>query len=287
ERSIYLTDGCTGVQHSADLYINERARKIAPVRMTGNYGGEVLRRVRAFRPVEPMPGLFNPEVVRQVRQAATTYAGLIQGHPLSFAVFRQAPWHHHGLLALEQMQLSLRSPFLDNDFVRTVFRAPESALGNAVSLRLIADGNASLAGIRTDRGLGGKAGLLPEALRRRFLDFTFKAEYAYDSGMPQWLARIDHVLSPLHLERLFLGRHKFAHFRTWYRDRLREYVKEVLLDGRSLARPYVERKAVDAAVRGHLKGDRNHTDAIHQLLTLELLHRIFFDSASSLFSQAA
>ena len=50
ERTVYLTDGCVEVSHSPDLYVNELAREIAPVRMTGNYGGEVLRRVRAFKP---------------------------------------------------------------------------------------------------------------------------------------------------------------------------------------------------------------------------------------------
>ena len=57
--------------------------------------------------------------------------------------------------------------------------------------------------------------------------------------MPQWLARIDHVLSPFRLERLFLGRHKFCHFRVWYRDALSRYVREVLVkDGKwALIRP--------------------------------------------------
>ena len=36
-------DGCIDVSRSPDLYVNERAREIAPVRMTGNYGDEVLR----------------------------------------------------------------------------------------------------------------------------------------------------------------------------------------------------------------------------------------------------
>jgi len=50
----------------------------------------------------------------------------------------------------------VRTPFLDNDFVRTAFRGPLSALAtNEVSLRLIADGNRDLLGISTDRGLGG------------------------------------------------------------------------------------------------------------------------------------
>ena len=58
ERTVYLTDGCADVRRSSDLYLNERASKIAPVRMTGNYGSEVLRRVRALKPTMPMPGLF-------------------------------------------------------------------------------------------------------------------------------------------------------------------------------------------------------------------------------------
>src|SRR5207249_8824998 len=122
--------------------VHERAREIAPVRMTGNYGGEILRRVRAFNLVEPQPGLFRPEFLCYVRRAGETYAGLLRGHPLSFAVFQQAPWYYYGLLALEQTQLSLRSPYLDNDLVQTVFRAPESAFAtNDVCLRLIEDGN--------------------------------------------------------------------------------------------------------------------------------------------------
>ena len=63
ERTVYLTDGTAAVNRSADLYLNERAREIAPVRMTGNYGGEVLRRIRAFKPGKPLPGLFGPDLL--------------------------------------------------------------------------------------------------------------------------------------------------------------------------------------------------------------------------------
>ena len=109
------------------------------------------------------------------------------------------------------------------------------------------------------------------------LEFSYKAEYAYDYGMPQRLAAVDHVFSAFHLERLFLGRHKMFHFRLWYRDALSQYVRDMLLDSRSLSRPYLERKTVEAVVRGHLKGDHNYTGEIHKMLTLELLHRLFFD----------
>jgi asparagine synthase (glutamine-hydrolysing) len=284
ERAVYLTDGCVAVNHAPDLYLNEAAAQIAPVRMTGNYGGEVLRRVRAFKPVDPMPGLFAREFLTHVETAKQTYARVIDVHPLSFSVFRQAPWHHYGLLSLEQTQLSLRSPFLDNDLVKTIYRAPEQALANQdVSLRLIADGNPVLRNIWTDLGAGaaGKAG----ATARRWLGLTFKAEYAYDLGMPQWLARIDHALGPLHPEKLFLGRHKFTHFRVWYRDVLSRYVQDVLLDQRTLTRGHVEAASVRMMVQEHVAGRRNYTGAIHKLLTLELLHRVFIDSATAVVPQ--
>lgn len=278
ERTVYLSDGCVGLGYAPDLYLNERARQIAPVRMTGNYGSEVLRRAVAFKPEMPAPGLFTPDLLPRVHAASRTYSALLAGHPVGFAVFRQAPWHHYGLLALEETQLSLRSPYLDNDLLRAVFRAPESALGNDVCLRLIADGDTALRQIRTDRGLNGTSRSLSALAERSILEFFFRAEYAYDIGMPQWAARIDHLLSPLHPERLFLGWHKFHHFRVWYRDTLSGYVREMLLDPRTLSRPYTEPRQVEAMVAGHLKGNRNYTAEIHKVLTLELIHRLFLDS---------
>ena len=279
ERTVFLTDGCVGVNHAPDLYVNERAAKIAPVRMTGNYGGEVLRRIRAFSPLDPAPGLFQPEVQAGLERVHETYRELTEGHPLSFAVFRQAPWFHSGLLSLEQTLLSVRSPYLDNQFVKTAFRAPDSVLANdLLSLRMIVDGDENLRRIRTDRGLGGSLPRLGAAVQRAHLTFTFKAEYAFDYGMPQAVARADHALAPLHLEKLFLGRHKFYHFRTWYRNALSSYVKEMLLDSRTLSRPYLKRESVEHLVSSHLRGESNYTKEIHKLLTLEHFHRLFIDT---------
>jgi asparagine synthase (glutamine-hydrolysing) len=261
------------------LYFSERAREIAPVRMTGLYGDEVLRpQRRAFKPVDPTPEPFSPSFLPHTRAARDTYAEVIKCKPTSFSTFRQAPWHHFGILSLEQTQVAVRTPFLDNDLLQTVFRAPESAMANNdLRVRLIGDGSTTLQRIPTDRGFAGNSGLRGWTLRN-YLEFTFKAEYAYDYGMPQWLAGLDHFLSPLKLERLFLGKHKVYHYRVWYRDILASYVKEMLLDARTLSRPYLERTGVEAIVHGHLKGNRNYTTEIHRLLSLELIHRLFVDS---------
>jgi asparagine synthase (glutamine-hydrolysing) len=250
--------------------------------MTGNYGSEVLRWTPAFKAGEPPAGLFQPELLSQVRTARETYSSVVHGHPISFALFRQAPWHHYGLLALEQTQISLRTPYLDNDFVRTAFRAPTPELAQRdtmnvdLCLRLIGDGDTALRNLRTDRGLGGNGSSLSREISRQMLEFTFRAEYAFDYGMPPWLAKINHS-SPIRFERFFLGRHKFAHYRVWYRDALAKYVREVLLDPRTLSRSYLNPSRVETVVNGHLKGDSNHTVELHSLLTIELVHRLFID----------
>ena len=277
ERSIYLTDACVDLGRSPDLYVNERAREIAPVRIVGTYGSEMLLHAVMFKAEYPAAGLYDQELGPQIQAAQTTYDTSRKIHPVTFAAFRQSPWHHYGVLGLEQTQVAVRSPYLDNDLVKTVYKAPafvSLAVNQEARSKLVQEGNPALANLRTDRGIRG----LDSVFTRGLLNFTFKAEYAYDYGMPQWIARVDHLFAPLHLERIWLGRHKVFHFRVWYRDHLADYVREILLDPRSLARPYVNREAVRRIVKGHLRGNHNYTTEIHRLLTLELMHRLFVDS---------
>jgi len=279
ERSIYLTEGGVDVYRASDLYVSERARQIAPAKVVGTYGSEIVRHAVMFKPMALVDGLLRPDFMTHVKQAGETYRRIRQAHPVTFAAFRQSPWYHHGILALEQTQLTVRSPYLDNNFVRSVYRAPTQDLSkDDIRLRLVGDGSSALGRIRSDRGLGGNSNRVNRALSHAYLEFTFKAEYAYDYGMPQWVARTDHMFSALHFEKLFLGRHKFLHYRFWYREALADYVRAILLDPRTLSRPYIERKTMETIVNGHLKGNRNYTTEIHKMLTLELLHRRFFDA---------
>jgi asparagine synthase (glutamine-hydrolysing) len=117
------------------------------------------------------------------------------------------------------------------------------------------------------------------AVSRALLEFTFKAEYAYDYGMPQWMARVDHAISALHPERLFLGRHKFAHYRVWYRDKLGAYLRDTLLDPKALSRSYIDKTTIQRIVEGHLRKGQNYTSSLHKVLTLELVHRLLVDGA--------
>ncbi len=274
EQTIYLSDGCMDVTGSVDLFVQRKARQIAPVRITGLYGGEVLRSVVAFKHTPPKDGVYSSEFASLTREAATTYKSELNGHKLSFVTFKQSAWYMHEKLSVERSQLAVRTPYLDNDLVSVVYQAPpELAYSQEPALRLISEGNPDMKAVETDRGIASRG--LPGAtqLRHAYQQFMFKAEYAYDYGMPQSLAKLDHAFSFLHLEKLFLGRHKFHHFRVWYRDKFAKYLREVLLDPRTLSRPYLNKSGVEGMVNGHLKGDRNFTLELHKILTSELIQR--------------
>ncbi len=274
EEAVYLSDGAMDVLGAIDLYVQKRASEIAPVRVTGTNGGEILRGLIAFKPNALDTSTLSPELTEAVSSSIQTYATELGAGGPSFTAFKQAPWFMTSKFVVERAALLLRMPYFDNELVRHVHRAPlESKQSNDLSLQLIAEGNPALQGIGTDRGLGPSA--IPGLTRARnlFEEFTFRAEYAYDYGMPQWLAKIDHALAPLHLERLFLGRHKFHHFRVFYRDQLSAFVKDVLLDSRARSRPYLEAKAVESLVQGHTSGNCNYTLELHKLLAIELIQR--------------
>jgi asparagine synthase (glutamine-hydrolysing) len=274
EETVRITDGAMDVSGAAELYANRVARQIAPVRLTGNYGSEILRRHVAFKPRALSSGMFSPDFVPHVAAAASTYSEEASGNSLSFIAFKQLPWYHHARFALEQSQITVRSPFFDNELVSLAFQAPAQAHESpAVSLGIIAKANPLLAQIPTDRRVSYSSRKITDRVHQSIEQFLTKAEYAYDYGMPNWLTRIDRAMERLRLERLFLGRQKFCHFRTWYKHELAGYVREILLDARSRSRPYVNGSELERCVNAHVSGLRNYTVEIHKLLSIELLHR--------------
>ena len=153
ESAVYISDGTMDVTGSIDLYVQRLARQIAPVRVSGVCGGEILRRLVMFKPGPPEQGIFEPELERSIREAATSYAEELQDHRLSFTAFKQAPWYMASKFAVERSQVTYRTPYFDNELVALAYQTPATLLQNAPALRLIADGNPALGKIGTDRGI--------------------------------------------------------------------------------------------------------------------------------------
>jgi asparagine synthase (glutamine-hydrolysing) len=278
ERTVWLTDGSLDLCGTHEVYFSERAREFSPIRLTGNYGSEVLRSVSTFKYNAPSSALFDRAVISSTADAATAFASVRAEHPVTFAAFREIPWNLFGRLAAAQTMLTLRSPYMDNALVALMYRAPaKTRETNETSMRLIADLNLRLAAIPTDMGYGGHTPEPIATLRRLHRYALFKAEWYYNTGMPQWVARFDQTAPLTLLEPLFLGWHKIDHYRLWFRDRFKDYLTDILSDSRSKSRPYLNAGGSEDVLQAHIRGGRNTLNDVNKLVTLELIHRLLIE----------
>lgn len=278
-KAIYISDGYSDAASGAvEIYINKKAREIAPIRITGCHGSEVLRRIRGFRYKSPNKDLFDTEFNIHINNALIVFSENIKGNELSFTVFKEAPFYNYNKVSIEQSQITKRTPFMDNELINLIYRAPnETVTNDQISFQLVKDGNIQLSKIVTNRGVGGNSSSFLSKLKQIYYEFLFLAEIGYDYSMPNWFSPVDNYLTPLRFEKLFLGWNGFSHFRIWFRNELSDYVQEILLDKRTMNRPYLNKVLLEKMIKGHIKGSHNFINEINQTLTLELIHRLLIE----------
>ena len=66
---------------------------------------------------------------------------------------------------------------------------------------------------------------------------------------------------------------------SWFRGHLRGWVEEILLDRRATDRGYFREEAVRLLIEEHASGKADNSQALWQLVMLELWHQEFVDQA--------
>jgi len=256
ERAVYLTDACVDVALSLICYLRE-ARAIAPSECRKLWRGPASG--PSVQAAEPLAGSIARNCCR--RFTGTGHIDrLIRQHRFPSRL-RQAPWHHFGVLALEQRS-SPPNSLPRHDFVRTVFRAPDVARTTSdVCLRLIGDGSSALRRIPTDRGSGLRLPLIAAAHGE--CSSYIQGRIAYDYGClkrslksiiaftTQARASISGTAQVLPFPDVVSGCSVIV-----CRDMLLTRVHFQSVSGTDESRTHRERS---------LKGDRNYTTEIHKL----------------------
>lgn len=274
-KAVRISDGYLGFPGAAELYLNVLSRAIAPIRVTGNFGGEILRRGRVLRCSIPDGNFLKPELLKRMNETIILFSRMNEMQPLSSMLFIQAP-SRFGRYAIERSQAVVLSPFLERRLVELFYRKPVNLRSNEdPSIALINRCDSDLLTIPTDRGLLGTDSVVKRKTRRLLREATFKLEIRMGHGMPNSIARISRFGLGLLGERLLMGRHKFLHFRTWIKRELANYMKELILgDLRTNLDEYIDFSYVKKMVLDHLKGKRNYTKEIDMVGTLLLTERL-------------
>jgi asparagine synthase (glutamine-hydrolysing) len=281
QKCIYISDGAHDALGAHDVYFNQLAHKIAPIRLTGKFGSEVVRTRKLIAAWNFPRRLVQPDLAQYLAEAQPFTQISEAAHPLTRVVSQEIAWGEYGRVSVEQAEVILRTPYMDNALVKLMYQAqPNVRSSRELQARYVIENGRSVAGVPTNLGpvlighrLLGHATYLP-------LWALFKIEYIYLYSTPHWLTWVDRKLAKLRLERIIPGRQKFEAYRIWMKTHLADYLREVLLSPSARHREFFDKKAVVKAVNGHLAGTHNYIFEINKMLTVELiLSSLLTDSA--------
>lgn len=274
DRTVYVTDGCWGVCGAHEIYLHEQARGLAPVRLTGNYGSEVLRGVTTLKPQGLSDSLLNPDFIRSISDTAAAVTPRAAVHPVSCAAFAEIPWQLFGAFRAAQSQVTMRTPYLDNDIVALAFRSPERLRTSSwPAVQVIRHNHPALSRITTDTGLVPSSRSL-SLLKGLWYRPTFKVDYWCNVGLPRLLSPLYPLLSRVTAGHSLLPEHRFLQYRRWFRTELADYLRERLSDPQILQSRLWNRRFLEHIAEDHISGRMNYLREIDAILTCSAIDRL-------------
>ena len=286
EKATYISDGLESVDKTDALHFNRLARDIAPVRMSGKYGSQVIKGIFGFAARPPYMHLIHDDFKKYLDMAHQTTLGLQKAHDMTFLLQSAIPWWWNAFVTLESSQVEIRSPFLDNDFVKVLYQAPplEAGFGSRFELHLIAKMKPELMAIPTTGTYGGNypwpiSDAVKMAIKSLIIFDKLYIRERLPYNMTHTMGQIDYMLiSPLHLDRLLMGFTDFRRYRRWFRDELSGYLQDIFLDEKTLNRPYWNKTNLVKILNDHIHGKGTYLREIRKVLQLELTHRVLLEN---------
>lgn len=268
ERAVFLSDGLTHICGAHDYYLGLAASRRSPVRLTGNFGSEILHGTDTFKPLGVNANLFAPELASKRLEAEDTLAQYRLRHPVTFAALCQVPWKISPAISAGDAAVKVRTPYIDPQVIRLAYRmSPTVGSSRRLVGQLIKELNPKLAAIPTDRG---ESIVFDETsyARAGIAKLTFKADYLLGDDMPRalqafpWLRRA----APW-------TRHRYLDYRVWLRRYCRDWVLDILQDPETEQRDYMNRAAVRSLAREWDAGAPYRLADVDMILTLESVQR--------------
>lgn len=280
KQTVYISDGYAGITGAHELYLSRKARELAAVRITGNYGGELLRGISTLKPQTINRSIFNDAMARKIDDLARNYPE-DETHPTTFALKKEIPYALFGNLAVGRSQIGFRSPFLDNEVISLAYKASSNALtSRSAGLSTVRKFSAGLAGIATDKGdLGGFSFPFSELLKT-YLFITFKLDYYNNEGFPTALMPLERVFRAGLNATGLLGLHKHLHYRSWLRDPLSAFLTEKMTSIAVLGNSLWNRDFLSTVAARHIEGQANFVAEINLILTIAEIEESLLHSSN-------
>jgi len=271
-RAVHISDGTHDAFGAHDVFFNEIASEIAPIRLTGKFGSEIVRIRRLVPSINYRPGFLLGDLQTLVEQLPTFANTNPRGNALTRVVTEEIPWHEHGRVAVEQSQLVLRTPYMDTELVKLMYQAPESSrVAGDLQERYVRERAPELA--RNITNLGRFASRNPIVTKLFYYAFwaLFKVEYTYLYATPHWFTWLDRKLERWHLERLLSGRQKWEGYRIWIKTAFAPFLHDTLSNPQAEYTRFFDYQTMARMVERHIAGTHNYLEEINKALTVQLI----------------
>jgi asparagine synthase (glutamine-hydrolysing) len=271
-KSVYISDGTHDALGAHDVYFNQNARGIGSVRLTGKFGSEVVR-TRRLIPYGTFPHhLVQPWLVPLLDEARSVDQLSKQSHPLSRVAAEEIAWYEYGRVSVEQSQVILRTPYMDNELVKLMYQAATTLRDSRnLQARYVRQKDQELAGVPTNMGRVREDGRPIDKVAYGLYWALFKTEFIYLYSTPHWLTRVDRKLGKLQPERLIAGRQKFEGYRVWFKTHLADFLRDTLCKPQASCTDFFDKAWVQKVVERHTAGTHNYLGEINKMLTVELI----------------
>jgi asparagine synthase (glutamine-hydrolysing) len=273
DRTVFVTDGCVGPTGAHEIYFNRQARRLASVRLTGNYGSELFRGISTFKPRRFRPDLFEPEFAKRLSYLSESMP--FRNEPrATFTAFREIPLNLIGTLLAARSQVVFRTPYLDNEMVALAYQNPKPLSRSPLTaLNVIDRNNHALGKIGSDMGFRANDGPLRAWARYLLHRTTFKLDYIYNEQLPDWLSPLEPVLARVGFGMGILGLHKYLHYQSWFRRELASYLHEVMKQAQTRESVFWNPDSIKRMTEEHTSGRGNYVSEISAVLTLQAVER--------------
>ena len=150
--------------------------------------------------------LVQPWVVPFLDQALSIDQISKRTHPLTRVVAEEIAWYEFGRVSVEQSQVTLRTPYMDNELVKLMYQAaPALRSTRDLQARYVRQKDQEVSDVPTNMGRVRENGQLMGRVAYGMYWALFKAEFIYLYATPHWLTRVDRKLEKLKPERIVAG----------------------------------------------------------------------------------
>jgi len=284
-KTIYISDASADVFKAHELYFNRLTRNLTPIRLTGKHGSHTMSRSSLerdlFRPYKVDRRIFSKEFIEDTGDF-NDYV-YIRSRDNKWIIDAIRWLWLHAYTAIETSQLVVRCPFIDEELATLLLKAPTHYLDHRSVQKFIIKKNCpSLADIPSDRGDYIRTDKVLKNIKLIALSLVCRPferlERAYlHPAVPHSFVRLDPLMRATRLERIFLGSGLLVGCRRWMKNELKTYFESMLVDERTLSRPYLDSQFVKKMTVDHFNDKANYTREIGKIITLEMWHRLFVD----------